>query len=142
MKLEMAVIAFAAFGLVFLLGLGIYSEGLNIYNVEVDTSSSFGKISSNVKELYGYSIDTKDKLTGGQVSDESAVDEMIRGGYTGIRTSPFRSLTIATNLTQTMVTETPLSGMISPFIIQFILLVLTILVIFAIMYLIFRFQSR
>ena len=142
MKLEMFIIAFAAFGLIFLLGLGIYSEGLNVYNVDVDTSSSFGKISSNVKQLYGYNIDTKDKLTGGTVSDTDAVDEMIAGGYKGIRTSPFRSLSIATNITQTLVTETPMSGMVSPFIIQFLLLTLTVLVIFAIIYLIFRFQAR
>lgn len=142
MKLEMFVIGFAAFGLIFLLGLGIYSEGLNTYNVDVDTSTSFGKISYNVKELYGYSIDTKDKLTGGAVSDTDAVNEMIAGGYKGIRTSPFRSLTIATNITQTLVTETPMSGIVSPFIIQFILLVLTVLVIFTIIYLIFRFQAR
>ncbi len=141
MKLEMFIIGFAAFGLVFLLGVGVLSEGLNFYNVEMDTDSSFGKVSSNVKELYGYSLDTKDKIEGGTVSDEDAVNEMIAGGYKGIRTSPFRSLAMATNITQTMVTETPMAGMISPFIIQFILLVLTVLVIFTIIYLIFRFRS-
>jgi len=142
MKLEMFIIAISLFGLVFLLGLGIYGEGLNIYNVDVDTSSSFGRISSNIQQLYGYSLDTKDKLTGGQVSDTDAVNEIIAGGYTGIRTNPFKSLAIATNVTQTLVTETTMSGMISPYIIQFIILTLTILVIFAIMYFIFRFQMR
>lgn len=142
MKIEMFIIAFAAFGLVFLLGIGIYGEGLRIYDVDVDTSSTFGKVSSNIKQLYGYSLETKEQLTGGKVSDTDAVDDMIAGGYKGIRTSPFKTLTIATNLTQTLVTETDMSGLVSPLIVQFIMLTLTVLVIFAIVYLIFRFQSR
>lgn len=141
MRLEYYFIGFAAFGLVFLLGVDILGEGLVIYDVEMDTDSSFGKISSNVKEIYGYSIDTKDKIEGGTVSDEDAVNEMISGGYKGIRTSPFRLLAMSTNITQTMVTKTDMKGMVSPLIVDFIILVLTVLVIFTIIYLIFRFRS-
>ncbi len=142
MKIEMLIIGIALFGLTFIVGLDIYSEGLGVYNVEIDTSSSFGKMSSNVQQLYGYSKDTKDKITSGIVSDEDAVNEMIAGGYTGMRSSSFNSLAIATNITQTLVTETTMSGIISPFIIQFLMLVLTVLVVFSILYIIFRFQMR
>ena len=141
MKIEYFIIGIAAFGLVFLLGVGILGEGLVVYNVDMDTDSSFGRVSSNVKELYGYSLDTKEKIEGGQVSDEDAVNEMIAGGYKGIRTSPFRALSMASNITQYIVTQKDMSGMISPFIIQYLLLILTVFITFSIIYLIFRFRS-
>jgi hypothetical protein len=139
MKLEMAFIGALLFGLVFVAGLNLYGEGLSKYNKDIDTSSTFGKMSYNLQGVYDFQQDSKDKLQGGIVTDESAVDEMVKGGYTGIRANPFFAMSVAANATQTLAQET---GYVSPEILGWAMAVLSILIVFSIMALVFRFRSN
>ena len=139
MKLEMMFIGALIFGLVFVVGLGIYGEGLSEYDVSVDTNSTFGQMTHNLKRIYDIQDSTKDQIQGGEVTDADAVDEMIKGGYTGVRSNPFTALTVAANASMTLGKET---GFVSAPIIGFFMAVLSILVLFAIIALIFRFQQR
>lgn len=137
-KLEMIFISAIMLGVVFVAGLSLYSEGLTKYNVDVDTSTTWGKIGYNAKEINQLQIDTRNKLQGGTVSDESAVDEMIKGAYTGTRTNPFSAIEIASNATMTLFQETQ---MVPDFWISFLLLVLATILVWSIIALIFRFRT-
>lgn len=139
MKLEMMFIGALSFGLVFVLYLGVYAEGLVNYDVDVDTSTSFGKLSYNAKQIQEYQDNVRASLQGGTVTDEDAVDAMVRGGYAGIRNNPFSSLSIAGNATETLLQE---YQFVPAPVISFILLVISILVVFAIIALIFRFRTQ
>jgi len=139
MKLEMAFIGALLFGLIFVTGLNLYGEGLSNYDKDIDTSSTWGKMSYNLKGVYDFQNDAKDKLQGGVVTDESAVDEMVKGGYTGIRANPFFAMSVAANATQTLAQET---GYISPEVLSWGMAVFSILVIFSIIALVFRFRSN
>lgn len=139
MKLENIFIGAVLFGLVFITGLQIYGEGLSRYDVEADTDSTFGKMSYNLKAIYDYQDDVKEKIQGGKVTDAQAVDEMVKGGYTGIRNNPFTAIEVATNATMTLAQET---GYVSPELVGFFMTVFSLLVVFAIIQLIFRFRSN
>lgn len=138
MKLEMLFIGAGIFGLVFVLFLGIYSEGINKYNPNIDTSTTFGKMSSSIAELSESSEDMRAKIKGGVVSDENAVDEMIAGGYKATKVNPFSVLAVASNATSTLMKET---GYVSAPIISFLIFVLFVLTAFAVIYLIFRYKG-
>lgn len=137
-KLEYLFIGVLLFGLVFVLGLGFLTEALSFYNVQADTSTTFGKMTYNLKAIYDYQDSMKEKIQGGTVTDESAVDEMVKGGYTGTRTGPFNALTIAGNATMTLAQEV---GFIDPNILSFLMTIFSIFVLFAIIALIFRFRT-
>lgn len=139
MKLEMMFIGALAFGLVFVVFLGIYAEGLDEYNVEVDTSTTFGKMGYNIQQLQSIQGNMRGEIEGGAVTDENAVDDMIAGGYKAIRTNPFKAVTIATNASMTLAQET---GFLSPDIIFFLTAVIGILTLFALIAIIFKFTQR
>jgi len=137
-KIEMMFIGVLLFGLVWILCLNIYADGLSNYNVDVDTDSTFGKMGSNLKQIYDIQDSMKTQIEGGEVSDEDAVDEMIKGGYTSIRSGPFSALKVATNATMVLAQET---GFISSPIISFFMAVMIVLILFAILALIFKFRG-
>lgn len=139
MKIEMMIIGAVLFGLVFVLGVGFYGEMLSNYDVDVDTSSTFGKISYNAKQIYDYESSMRNDIQGGAVTDTNAVDDMVEGGYSAIKNNPFGALGIAANATETLMME---KDMIPAPAISFILLTLSILTTFAIIGLIFRFEQR
>ena len=139
MKLEMMFIGALAFGLVFIVFLGIYAESLDEYGVEVDTSTTFGKMSSNIQQLQTIQGNMKDEREGGAVTDENAVDDMIAGGYKAIRTNPFKAVTIAANASMTLAQET---NFLTPEIISFLMYTIGILTLFALIAIIFKFTQR
>lgn len=139
MKLEMMFIGALLFGLVFVAGLNIYGEALSNYNVDVDTSNTFGKMSNNLQSIYDYQKNMKEDIQGGSVTDENAVDDMVSGGYKAIRTNPVSALTVATNASMVFAQET---GVVDEYFVAFFVTVLAILVIFAIIAIIFKFEIR
>ncbi|GAJ20474.1 unnamed protein product, partial [marine sediment metagenome] len=93
----------------------------------------------NLKEIYDAQESMKDLVQGGTVTDESAVDEMIKGGYTGIRSGPFSALYVTTNATMVLAQET---GFVSAPVIAFFITVISVLIIFAILALILQSEQR
>lgn len=139
MKLEMMFIGALFLGLIMITGSTIIGEGLSRYNVESDTTTTFGRVSYSLKSVYDYQDSMKENIQGGDVTDQDAVDQMLAGGYTSIRNQPFNALTAATNTTMILAME---SGFISADIIGFFIAVISILVLFAIIALIFKFEQR
>lgn len=139
MKLEMLFIGALLFGLVFIAGFNLYAENLSTYSIDVDTNTTFGKLANEGKLLYDYNKDIQDKIAGQTVTDATAVDSMVSGGYTAIKNNPFNALAYASNTTQTLMLET---DYVPVYMINFILIVLSILVTFAIIAIIFQFQQR
>lgn len=138
MKLEMIFIGALTFGIIFVVMLGLYSEGLINYGVTANTDDTFGKMTSNMKQIYDYQDSVKSNIQGGTVSEEDAVDEMVSGGYKGIRNNPFTALTVATNASMTLAQET---GFLSAPIVGYLVTIAIITAIFAVVALIFRFNS-
>lgn len=139
MKLEMMFIGALFLGLVMITGSAVIGEGLSRYNVESDTTTTFGKVSYSLKNVYDYQDSMKENIQGGDVTDQNAVDQMLAGGYTSIRNQPFNALTAATNTTMLLAME---SGFVNANIIGFFIAVISILVLFAIIALIFKFEQR
>jgi len=139
MKLEMLMIGAVLFGLVFVLGVDIYSDMLSKYKVDIDTSTTFGKMSYNAKQIKDYESNMRSNIQGGIVTEENAVDDMIAGGYRAIQNNPYGAIDVAANATQTLMQET---GMVPASVVSFLLLTLTILTTFAIIALVFRFAQR
>ena len=138
MKLESFFIGAALFSLVFTLGLSVYAENLSNYGVSAD-DSKFGKVTIQLKSVYDETDDMVDRLQGEAVTDQDAVDEMVRGGYTSIRSNPFTVASIATNATMQIAKE---SGFIHGAVIKWLTTVLVILVVFAIIAIVFRFRAN
>ena len=139
MKIEMMMIGAVLFGLVFILGLDVYSTMLSNYDVNVDTASTFGKMSSNAKQIKDEAESMRGSIQGGSVTEDNAVDGMVLGGYSAIRNNPFTAIGVASNATQTLMLE---NHMVPAEAVVFLMLVLSILTVFAIIALIFKFEQR
>lgn len=139
MKIEMMFIGAIFFGLAFVVGLGFLGDGLSNYNVDADTSSTFGKMSNDIKQIYDYQDSMKEQIQGGVVTDSDAVDQMLRGGYTSIRGNPFDAVSVAGNASMNLAKET---GFLPADIIFFLMTTMAILLLFAIIALIFKFEQR
>lgn len=139
MKIEMMMIGAVLFGVVFSLGLNFYGEMLSNYNVDIDTSSTFGEISNNAKEIAKINDQMQGDIEGGSVTEGDAVEDMIAGGYSAIKNSPFSAIGVAAEATETLLLE---FHMVPAEAIDFIILVLSLLTLFAIIGLIFRFEQR
>lgn len=139
MKIEFIMIGALLFGLVFVTGYNVYGELLSNYDAEIDTSDTFGQMSFNVKELNEYSDNMRENIQGGAVTEGDAVDDMVEGGYSAIKDNPYGAVGIAANATETLMQESPF---VPAEIKIFLLATLSILVTFAIIALIFRFEQR
>lgn len=138
LKLEMMFIGVLIFGVIFAVGLNIYSEALSSYNVEDNTDSTFGKMKTNLRAVYEYQDDMKGKIQGDDVTSDDAVDDMVKGGYSSVRVMPFQTISTAANATMILGSEL---GFVDPLWMGFFLTILSILVITAIIALIFRFRT-
>lgn len=139
MKIEMILIGVLLFGLVFVLGYDIHTEMLKNYDVEIDTTDPFGRMSDNGKQIKNQVQLMRNDIQGGSVSEGTAEDDMIRGTYQAIKNNPFTAIGTAGNATETLMKETDI---IPAEAIGVLLLILSILTIFAIIALVFRFQQR
>lgn len=133
----MLFIAAAVFGLVFVLGLGFYTDSLGRYQVTAD-NSSFGLITQNFQELNEQSNDVKDKIQTQPVEDEDAVDAIVSGSYKAIKNNVFDSLAIGVNASKMFMKE---SDLVPGPVMIFLVLALSIITGFSILYLIFRFKA-
>lgn len=139
MKIEMMMIGALLFGLVFALGIDVYSKMLSNYDVDIDTSTTFGKMSSNAKQIQDETESMRTAIEGGEVSEGGAEDDMFSGGYKAIKNNPFTALGVAKNATETLMFE---MHMIPDDAIEIIMIIFSIFTLFAIIALIFRFQQR
>jgi len=139
MKIEYMMIGAVLFGLVFVLGTSIYGNTLSKYDVDIDTSTTWGQMGSNAKQIYDYDKDMRGSIQGGTVTETNAVDDMIEGGYSAIKNNPYSAISVAGNATYTLMKQ---ARFIPAPAITFILLTLSILTTFAIIALIFKFQQR
>jgi hypothetical protein len=136
MKLEYIIIGILFFGFLMQLGVMIIADGVDKYDIPIDTSSKFGKIVDEQAKMYGYVDDMKTSMQGESISDTDAVNQMVAGAYKGIRTNPFTAVTVLNSSLVILQTETPF---ISPGIISFLIISLTVIMSFLILAIVFRF---
>lgn len=139
MKIEMMIIGALLFSLIFVTGFSIYISTLNTYNVQVDTSTTWGKISNNALALQKEGANMRSKIQGGDVTEGDATEDMVADSYTAIKESPYSALGIAANATETLLKE---QHMVNSTTISIIMIILGILVTFAIIAVVFRFEQR
>lgn len=138
MKLQMLFIGALMFGVLFVIGLNVYGQIISDYDVNVDTPDEWGRLHSNLKQYYDTQEDLKSNIRGGTVTDADAVDDMIKGGYTGIRASPFEAVGLAANQTTQLMVDT---DYVDPLFAALFAIILSIVVVFAIVELVFRFNQ-
>lgn len=135
-KLENLWISIGILVVVMTIGSRFIAEGLSKYDVNGD-DSAFGRVSNELKYVYDTDINMKDKITGGTVTDDDAVNQMTKGGYTAIRNNPFTITSTAINTTMVIARESGMVDSIWLWVSGFILISLVAL---SIIYLIFRFR--
>lgn len=135
MKIESVLIGAALIGLVFVIGLNLLVETASNYSVATDTDNNFGKITSDLESSYKYGEDMKEKVQGGAITDENAVDEMVAGGFKGIKYNPLRAASVVTNTSTAIMKET---GLVDANIIRFVTYTVMVLVLLAVVLFIFR----
>lgn len=103
------------------------------YNVTFD-NSSFSRVTQQSVDLYQSSSDMKDQISGGQVSETSAFDNMLSGVYLALR-----SLMSTFGLIGTMGTALFREfAFVHPIIMTTMFGIVTFLFVMAIIYLVFR----
>lgn len=125
-------------GLILVFGASLVGETAAVYNVSVD-DDSFGATTTSMANIYSESDTIRENLQEQEVSDTDSIDEMVRGGYTSVRTPPFVVLSAGLNITNQIAKET---GWINPSIITFVSTSFLVVLCFALIYLIFRVSTR
>ena len=135
MKIENIFLSMLLFTLVFsIFGYSLYGKMAATYDIPME-NTSLGRMTNSLKDAYVYSDNMKQDIQG-QSTDTDAIDAMVKGGYTAVRVNPFSMATTAYNATTILNQEL---GIIDPFFISIFYSFITISLIFAILYLIFRF---
>ena len=110
---------------------------LSSYGVQGDTTK-LGSISTSLSSIYGTELSMKEQIQGNLITSGDAVNNMVSGAYTAARNNPFTAATIALNATQMMIQETNLG--INPIFYWAFGIVLTVSIVWALIYLVMRYR--
>lgn len=139
MKLENFFISTVIIVGVIILGSRLVSQVEDKYELNDDGSSEFSAISDDLSTIYGYSTDMKDKVQADSIDKDDAYDEATKRAYEAVKKGPFDMLSHSINKTEAMVES--IRG-VDPVIFTLSKIILTLLAVFAVVYLIFRFIPR
>lgn len=84
MEFEKIFIGLSVVVMIFAVGLLLYTDGASHYSVAVE-NSSFLRLSNDTINLAAKQKEMSDKITGGEVSQDNAIDNMIYGGILAVR---------------------------------------------------------
>lgn len=140
MQLDKFLVGIVIFAVFIIFGILWITDTSNNYNVNMtdeNFDAVFGNATQIIDESYDISQSVKDDTFGGDVEQTLAWESMITGAYSAIRLVS-RSFGLIGN---TLMAVSTAVG-IPPFFITAGLAIMVILVIFALIYLVFRFQNR
>lgn len=136
MKLDQFLIALVIFGVIILAGVFTVGNLEDNYNVSM-SDDKLGNISSQATTIlastYNISQGQKDQVMGGEVSTEDSWSSMIKGGY-----SALRLITGSFSLVGNTIYAIASALNVPTFFITALLTILTIAIIFSIIYIVFR----
>lgn len=135
MRIEKLIVAVALFSLFMISGIYIWGDVITNYNVITNTSNDFGSVYDKINETFNVTESAKEDALNTKLDGADTVwESMTGGGYTGVRDTTLSSFGIIsavfTSIAKTLGVE--------PYILRFALVILTIIVVFSVIYLIFR----
>ena len=142
MRLDKLLIGIAIFvlfitgGLAIMFGFRNQSGIFDDYNVNA-SDSYFSNITKDINEVYDISKDVKADMIEKEISKEESWQDMVLGGY-----SAFKTYISTFGLAGRIITATTMVLGIPPFFAYFAMTIISLLVIFTIIYTIFRFMPR
>jgi len=143
LQLDKFLIGLLIIGLVIFTGVGIITDADNNYddfNLTSDENAEFAGIyaeaGSLINETYNTAEGIKNETLGGNVDEDESWDSMIKGGYSAIRL-----VTGSFGLTVSILREIQEVLGFPSYFIDVAFAIMVILVIFALIYLIFRFRG-
>lgn len=139
MRLDKALIGIGVFVLFVAIGVGsMFGTGGLFTNYGTDASdSNFNKITQNLTEVYDIGIESKDAFTEQDIEEATGWENLITGGYKVLRqfTSSFAVAgNIIMALGEVLNIPAPILG--------FFMTAMLIFIIFAMVYMVFRFMPR
>ncbi len=133
------MISIIIFSFIIAVGSGFIIDMAENYDVEYD--DEFGETYLVVQDVYNISSDQKDDTVGGEIEETDVVDSTIRGATSALKllTSPVKVVSAIVGDVETKATEK--GGDIGIDLRTYVTTALTVLVIFALIYLFFRIRS-
>lgn len=128
------LIGLVLFSFIIAVGSGFITDMAEHY--EVDYDSKFGATYTQIQEVQNLSTDQKESVIGGELPDEDLLDSSIRGATSALNlmTAPVETVTLIAGSVQSEI-KPALDITI------YVKTILTILVIFSLIYLAFRIRS-
>lgn len=129
-------VLFITSGLAVMFGFGNQTGFFDNYNVNV-SESHFSNITKEIDEVYDISDEIKSDMVETEISKEESWQDMIKGAY-----SALKSYISTFSLAGKIITAITIELGIPPFIAYFVMAIISILVMFIIIYMVFRFMPR
>lgn len=107
---------------------------LNISNI---SDSDFGTVYNTIDEMYNQTEESKVKTLNGEISDQTSWESMTKGSYSAIRLMA-GSFGLFTDITNAIAAKIGIPN----FLVKAAFIVFTVLLIFSIIFMIFRFIPR
>ena len=143
MQLDKFLIGLLIIGLVIFAGVGIITDADNNYNdfnltagENAEFAGVYAEAANIINETYNIAEGVKNETLGGDVDEDESWDSMIKGGYSAIRL-----VTGSFGLTVSILREIQNVLGFPSYFIDVAFAVMVILVIFALIFLIFRFKG-
>ena len=133
MKLDKFIIGVVIFSLFIISGSLIFSDTITTYNINTTSDSVFGSVYNTMNETYDISQDMKAQTLEGDLSEDAPWESMIKGSYSAIKLVK-NSFTTVYDVSDAIADQLN----IPPFILQIVMIVLTVSIIFALIYLVFN----
>lgn len=138
MRLDKFLLAMLCFSVFIIGAMLIWGDTVTNYNVTENVSDSFSGVYDTIDDTYDLSQDMKSHTLEGEIAggDESW-ESMAKGSYSAIRMIK-NSFTLVGDIIDAIAREVGVPS----FFIKAAMTALTILILFAIIYLVFRYQNR
>ncbi len=127
--LDKFLVAFVIFSVFVVTGVFIMNDVNTSYDVGASTDD-FNDTYNTIDEMYNLSQDMKETTIGGEISDDEPWESMTKGSFSAIRLV-VNTFTLMSNIMENIVASLPIPS----YFVKFALAALTIIIIFAVIYL-------
>jgi len=137
MEIHKYLLGILAFSLVIFVGLNAFTNMVTNYDISTNATNEFNSTYKMLNETYQLSQNMKEDVTGGEVEGgEQSWESMVRGGYSAVRLIGNSFILVGSVLSDIM----GVIGLPEEFHV-FAMTAIVILVIFSIIYMVFRFKG-
>ena len=136
MRLDLWIVSIAVVSLILVGSMSIFGELINTYDVNTSVEDTFNGSYDKIDDLYELSQDQYDSVYNAEIEGEDqSWESMTKGGYTGVR-----YITSSFGLFGNIINDISKQLGVPSFLIKFATIIVTILLVFAAIYLVFRYK--